>query len=506
MTKRILVVATAVALILAACGGSADASRDARVTSTTPAAPTSAADEGAAPAGDGENGDGEGENGEGDGGEMSMEEPEVDEPIAPMGDAAEAGEEALATSADSVMIAAAIDVQAFWDEAYPEVYGEPYVPIEGGFWSYGPDTPEADLPPCDVASYDEIAENAFYCPSSDLIAWDREALIGPFIDEFGAFTGAIVMAHELGHAIQGRTGDFDTLPGVISELQADCFAGAWVAYVAEGNSDSFDADVDELDVAVAGLVEIRDAPGSDPNDPAAHGSGFDRVSGFADGLVEGAARCATYGEEPPVVTEQLFDVETGEDATGGDLSPDDLLELLIPDLEDFYTQLFATQGREWVPVGDVVFVDPATEEVSCGDTVLSEEDANFAIFYCIDDNVVYADAAGLLPALEEIGDFALGVEIARQWAFAAQVQTGNTDTTRESFLHADCLTGLYSGDLYFGLRETQGLGLSAGDLDEALISFLAFGESEEGGSPFERSDAFRTGFLGDITDCDAILG
>jgi predicted metalloprotease len=122
------------------------------------------------------------------------------------------------------------------------------------------------------------------------------------------------------------------------------------------------------------------------------------------------------------------------------------------------------------------------------------------------DNTVYVDAAGLLPALAEIGDFALGAELARQWAFAAQVQTGNDDD-EQTFLHADCLTGLYAGDLFFQVRGGDAeLSLSPGDLDEAIISFLAFAHSDDDdASPFERTDAFRTGFLGDVTDCDALL-
>ncbi len=90
----------------------------------------------------------------------------------------------------------------------------------------------------------------------------------------------------------------------------------------------------------------------------------------------------------------------------------------------------------------------------------------------------------------------------------AQVRDGLTENGRESSLNADCLTGLYAGDLFLGLRDQQTpIRLSAGDLDEAVVSFLAFDDpGEDSGSPFERSDAFRTGFLGEKADCDAILG
>lgn len=446
------------------------------------------------------------------GGQMDPEAPEIEEPIEPMVRISEAEEaEETTADADDVMVAAALDVEAFWQDTYEDVYGEPYQDLEGGLWSYNPDTDPSDLPPCSgVTSYDDIAVNAFYCSGVDLIAWDRTELVEPFIDEFGAFTAAVVMAHEFGHAIQARTGDFETLTSVISELQADCFAGAWVAHVVEGGSESFEADVDELDLAIAGLIEIRDAPGSSPDDPQAHGSGFDRVSAFSNGLEEGAGRCAEFREPEgePVVVQQVFSAE--EESSMGDLSAADLLDLLVGDLEDFYAATFADHlGTTWSEVDDVQIVEPG-DEVECGGGPLSEDDLAFASYYCADENTIVIDGGSLVPALEEIGDFALGAELARNWAFAAQVQQGIEDDSKETFLNADCLTGLYAGDVFFQLREGSDVELSAGDLDEAIISFLAFGGDEESdasiGSPFERAEAFRIGFLGGFSDCEDYLG
>ena len=487
---RWLVVGVVVALALSACGaGSGEPS--AVVRSTEPAA---------------DGGGGSTAPGDGSGGQMEPADPQVDEPITPMDDVTVMGSAGGPNSADDVMLAAGLAVQEFWSRTYPDVYGDEFEELSGGFWTYGPDTPPEDLPPCPgVTSYDDIAVNAFYCPDADLIAWDREGLVAPFIDEFGEFGAAIIMAHEFGHAVQGRTGDFDTLPGVITELQADCFAGSWIADVVDGGSADFEADIDELDLAVAGQIEIRDAPGSDPNDPSAHGSGFDRVSSLSDGVFDGASSCADYATTPPEVTQVPF---TADDAaTGGDLGAEELLGLLVPDLDAFYAGLFTEAGEEWDPVDELVLFDPGTDDVSCGDTSLTPDEAEFAIFYCAPEDTVEADATMLLPALEEIGDFALGSEVARQWAFSAQVQQGITENTRETSLHADCMTGLYAGDLYFqeDPRERQ-LSLSAGDLDEAIISFLAFsGREEDAASPFERSDAFRTGFAGTVDDCQAIL-
>lgn len=442
--------------------------------------------------------------GEGSGGQMDPDGPTVDEPITPGDDQMVMGSAGGSNTADDVMLAAGLAAEDFWTRTFPEVYGEEFEPLDGGFWTYGPDTPAEDLPPCaGITAYEDIAQNAFYCPDADLIAWDREALVAPFIDAFGEFGAAIIMAHEVGHQVQGRTGDLESLPPVIAELQADCFAGSWVADVVDGGSEDFAADTDQLDLAVAGQIEVRDAPGSDPNDPRAHGSGFDRVSALSDGIFEGAARCADYGAEPPVVTEAVF--SPTDAATGGDVATDQLLDLVRPSLDAFYTDLFAEEGRQWDPVDDVILFDPATDEVACGGTTLTPDEAAFNVFYCVEDDTVQIDGAGLVPALEMIGDFAVGAEVARQWAFSAQDQAGVEAEDKGIELHADCLTGLWAGDLF--VSPTTELSLSPGDLDEGIISFLATQDStSRAASPFERSDAFRTGFLGGLEDCDALLG
>lgn len=441
--------------------------------------------------------------GEGTGGQMSMDV-DLEQPIEASDEFTVMGNEGD-TTADQVMIAAADATNEFWARTFPEVYGEEFEPLGSGFWSYGPDTPPADLPPCQgITQYDEqIAVNAFYCPGDDLIAWDRDGLIDPFIAEFGQFGAAIIMAHEMGHAVQARTGDFTRLQDVIAELQADCFAGAWVADVVDGGSDLFVADVGQLDLAIAGQIAIGDEPGFEASTAGAHGAGFDRVAALSQGLDEGAARCADYAEDQPVITEDSFD--PGEESTMGNLDPDALIEVLVPDLEDFYADLFASEDEEWEPVDDLVFFDPASDEVSCGNDMLTEAQAELAIFYCEDDNTVYGDGTGLVSTLDEIGDFALGGVVARQWAFAAQAQEGVEPGTLESSLNADCLNGLYVGDLFFELRDT-GLRLSAGDVDEVVTSFLSFNDAgADAGAVFERSEAFRTGFIGNLDDCDALL-
>ncbi len=413
---------------------------------------------------------------------------------------------------------AVTDVTAYWEQTFPEVYGGQFRPV-AGFYPYGPDTA---APPCGSPPprYEEIANNAFYCPGDDIIAWDEAVLLPDINEQFGSFTVAIVIAHEFGHAIQDRASAFDRT--VDLELQADCFAGAWTAHVAGGDS-AFDPGIIDLDKTVAGMLAIRDIPGTDPDDIMAHGSGFDRVAAFQDGYESGAGKCATYADE-------------GEDRTTAELPPDDdffdsggdfplyddeapgnegLLTLLERDLNDFYSTLFDELGAEFAPVDGLVLADPGRDELRCGDETLSGRDLEYAAVYCVDQNVVVLDGEVLVPRLyDEIGDFAVASEVARLWALAAQVQLDVVDA-EEADLQADCLTGRWAAWTFprdpraaEPTSESGELVMSAGDLDEGIMGFIAYGAGlgEQERTVFERADALRTGFFGGYAACEEEYG
>lgn len=416
-----------------------------------------------------------------------------------------------ARDAQEVVLDALDDVESYWSRTFEDVFGEPYEPV-AQFVPYGPDTPDRELPRCGGrTSYEDVAENAFYCPLTDVIAWDLPGLIEPLIEEFGAFTVAVVMAHEFGHAIQGRSGVFETpgLQSVTAEIQADCYAGAWMGDVAAGNADHFAVSLEELDGPIRGIVEVfADPIGISPDQDGAHGSGFDRVSAFQDGFLGGARRCAGYVENPPDVVQIPFSSRE-ERASGGDLPTDVLLPAILPDLEIY----FETIIRGWEDICDpvelagvpprcsnVVIADPDRVDVDCPDAGRDLEDS---AFYCDADNTIYLDGANLLPDLEEIGDFAVAAEIVRGYARSAQLQIGFDGTIDAVELNADCLAGAYSGTAF---REELGLTvrLSPGDLDEVLIAYLQFPIEGTATTVFERSDAFRTGFNDGPAACTRI--
>jgi predicted metalloprotease len=415
----------------------------------------------------------------------------------------------VAADPDAIAEAAVQDVTEFWRVTFPDVYGDEFEDV-AGFFPYGPDT---EPPPCGdpPPEYELIADNAFYCPSDDIIAWDAASFLPEINETFGGFTVAIVIAHEFGHAIQARAEAFDRT--VDLELQADCFAGAWTGRVTAGDATGFAPSDVDLDQTVAGMTAIRDIPGTDPDEAMAHGSGFDRVTAFQDGYENGAGACAPYADEledrdtveVPFQTEEEFESEGNLHLE--DRGPDDpgLLSLLVTDLNEFYTVLFEDLGQSWAPVDDLVLVDPASESISCGGEEFEGSDLEGIAVFCEDENVVVLDGAGLVPDLNRIGDFAVGAEVGRLWAQAAQVQLGVADESRAG-LQADCLMGVWSISLSPGNTTTPEsiLTTSAGDLDEAIQGFLAYGSAldDEVGTIFERVDALRTGYRDGYRGCE----
>jgi predicted metalloprotease len=142
-------------------------------------------------------------------------------------------------------------------------------------------------------------------------------LTNQLLDEFGPFALAIVVAHELGHAVEARHGILDgSLPTFVTEQQADCFAGAYTKHVEEGESNAFKVSLQDLDNALSGFLIIRDPVGIDSvNDESAHGSAFQRLNAFEDGLTGGTETCATYEDETFNFVPELFEPGSLDEAS-----------------------------------------------------------------------------------------------------------------------------------------------------------------------------------------------
>ncbi len=347
-------------------------------------------------------------------------------------------------------------------------------------------------------TYRDVSGNAAYCSVSNFVVYDDVGLMPDFYDRFGPFAVGLVFAHEWGHAVQDRADVPDDTATVYTELQADCFAGAWTADVAD-DPQNVAYEPGDLEAAVAALLELRDVPGSSPDDPNAHGSAFDRVSAFQDGFLTGPERCAAYIDEPPLVVQIPFSSEE-EAAAGGNVPADEVIPLTVDLLNDFYSQV--EPAYRPITIDDVFSFDSTRVATipKCGGSRPSVKTVENRVYFCTDDEYIAFDEPFLQGVYDNVGDFGVSTLLANPWATHVQLDQGipgAADNTLEAVLQADCYTGGWVAAFYNGLLE--GGSLSAGDLDEFVQAYLVYsrarGVAADVPITFVRVSFFRHGFL-----------
>jgi len=398
------------------------------------------------------------------------------------------------------------DLEAFWEQAYPEFFGEEFQPLQGGYFSVDSESiDESAYPETGVGCAgeyippDAVAGNAFFYGGCDIIVYDR-ALLQFLTEKYEArFLGPVVMAHEFGHAMQFRFGGLDAAQ-IIVETQADCFAGAWTRWVVDGNAEHSSVREPDLDDVIRGFLELRDPVGSDPSDDSAHGSYFDRVSGFYSGFDGGVASCRDDFGNDRLFTAAEFD-ETEYD-NDGNAPYGDIVSWITDTLPVFYGTIFPSAfGSEFQAPAVEAFDTTAPD---CGD--MGSEDRDLG--YCASDSTVYYDETELAEPAYEIGDFAVGTAISLPYALAARDQAGLSADDGAATRSAVCLTGWYTAQWYNGaFVDTVSAEISPGDVDEAVIFLLQYGVDPKvfpnvDSSGFELVDAFRDGFLQGGSACD----
>ncbi len=396
---------------------------------------------------------------------------------------------------NQIAVKAIADLEKYWTDEFPKLYGKDYTPVSGGFYSV---MPAHDSPPPCAHDASEVAGNAFYCSTKDVVAWDAEDLLPGLQSKFGDFVIPIVFAHEWGHAVQSRS-KF-TARTVTKELQADCFAGGWAKHAQDAGV--FTADSGQLDAALAGILQLRDTPGTSNVDPSAHGSGFDRVGAFQDGYDNGLQKCKDYRDDDPVVVELPFS-DAEDAARGGDAPYDQIVNGVPYDLEDYWSQLYPelTNGQRWVPVHGIEPFHPA-DPPTCG----GKRATGYVLFYCVPDDYVGWDNVRVMPEIyRQGGDFAVAALLATQWGLAAMTRAHDQSDERTQSLRGDCFAGSYTASVVIGNRsETSSYRISPGDLDEAITALLVFrGDDDEQaqGTGFERVRHYRKGVIDGAAAC-----
>jgi predicted metalloprotease len=398
------------------------------------------------------------------------------------------------------------DLETFWSDAYPEFFGEEFAPLENGYFSVDADDVDPGAYPdtgigCEGSptSPDSVAGNAYYDPECDLIAYDR-SLLEELSTQYGRFLVPVVMAHEFGHAMQGRFGFAESGRGIQDETQADCLAGAWTAWVAAGDAEHVSLREPDLDDVIRGFLLLRDDVGSDPDDTQAHGSYFDRVSAFYEGFDGGVEPCRDdFGEDRLFTAAEFLTDE--EYQSGGNAEFELIVQWIAATLPEFWSEVFPTAfGEEFTPPTIDSFQGTPPDCVGLEDRDLG---------YCAAEETVYLDDTDLAaPAYTDIGDFALATAMSLPYSLAVREQAGLSIDDGAATISAVCLTGWYEAQWYNGaFADSIEASISPGDIDEAVQFLLEYGVRDEvfpnvDASGFELVGAFRTGFLEGGTACD----
>jgi len=159
----------------------------------------------------------------------------------------------------------------------------------------------------------QSAMGPFYCPADqkvylDLSFWQElEGKLGAK----GEAARAYVIAHEIGHHVQNLTGETQRAErmgargaesgSVRLELQADCYAGVWVAHAAEVSGGAVALDPRDVEDGLRAASAVgddtlqRQTQGRVVPDAFTHGSSQQRMRWFRAGVESGdPAACDTF--------------------------------------------------------------------------------------------------------------------------------------------------------------------------------------------------------------------
>jgi hypothetical protein len=209
--------------------------------------------------------------------------------------------------AEQILCGATIDVQEYWQKALPQFFGVDYQVTKTVFFS------EAVSTGCGQA---QAQMGPFYCPLDNLVYFDlsflpqlEKQLIGKSTD----LAQQYIVAHEYGHHIQNVLGTSDQVRqaqqndprranqySVALELQADCYAGVWVADIATRGLLDGSNEINEALDAAAGVgddaIQIKMQGRTDP-ESWTHGSSEQRQTWFMRGYnTKDPRQCNTFNE------------------------------------------------------------------------------------------------------------------------------------------------------------------------------------------------------------------
>jgi len=409
---------------------------------------------------------------------------------------------------DHLVLLALNDIEEFWKQNWPDAAKKPFKAVTR-FVSYDSRDPNGPVV-CHIPTSGDV--NASYNRNCNLVMWDRGKLVPAGKKYFGEMAVVGVLAHEFGHALQSNAGIVGPrTPTLVMEQQADCFAGVYLRWVAEGHSSRFTLSTgDALSHVIAGIFKIADpiiTEEEQERDTNAHGTGLDRVSAFQMGFDSGSGTCAKInmdeinkrrGDEPLALQQDSSgDPQTGE----------------VPIDEDNISVLIEIMNKVFAPKSPPSL---SFSRASCPDAKPTK-----GASYCPATNTISVD----LPTLQEIGEpggsggaadpmmlqgdnTAMSIVVSR-YVLAVQRERGLPLDSPMTGVRTACLTGAAQRHMAEPVEVPSGkqLVLTAGDLDKALIGLLRnkVAASDVNGehipAGFTGALAFRGGVLNNIEEC-----
>ena len=404
---------------------------------------------------------------------------------------------------DEIAAQSVSDLETFWKDAYGQTFDGQFEPVKDLIsW----DSNGYDGTFCDESTDGLI--NAAFCEDDNTIGWDRGVLLPSLRQANGDMAITMVLAHEYGHAIQklAKLNKKGT-PTLVAEQQADCFAGVYMRWVAEGNSPRFTLSTgDGLNNLLAAMISFRDPllsqdDYSDTGDE--HGSAFERISAFQFGFTDGASSCAGIDAQEIGQRRGDLPVELQSDQTGEWPVSEESTKAIV----DAMNLLFSPKNPPQLSFD-------AGSASKCPDARPSPP-----VSFCPATNTIAVD----LPGLQKMGASNEGQDnvlvqgdntaysaVVSRYMLALQNQKGGLVLDNaEAGLRTACLTGVATTKLSKEVTTPDGntVALTAGDIDEAVSGLLTNGlvasdvNGETVPAGFSRIDAFRIGVLGDQDRC-----
>ncbi len=407
------------------------------------------------------------------------------------------------SKADEIAVQSVSDLEVFWDNAFPDTFKGPFKPVKE-LISWDSNSYYGEF--CGESTEGQI--NAAYCETDNTIGWDRGVLLPSLRQANGDMAITMVLAHETGHAVQKLAHlNKKRTPALVAEQQADCFAGVYLRWVAEGNSPRFTLSTgDGLNNLLAAMISFRDPLLSEEDyydTENEHGSAFERISAFQFGFTDGPSSCAAITAAEVAARRGDLPVELPANETGE-----------LPVTEESTRSIIDAMNILFKPKEPPALTFDAASAAQCPDARPSTPAS-----YCPASNTIAVD----LPGLQKIGTSIEGDEhllmqgdntaysvLVSRYMLALQHQHGGlTLDNAEAALRTACMTGVATAKLSKEVSTPDGntVGLTAGDIDEAISGLLTNGlvasdvNGETVPAGFSRIDAFRIGVIGDQDRC-----